>query len=49
MIKTFIKLGCTAFGGPAAHIAMLQEEFSVERHRTIKVLNNMTRYEVHDD
>ena len=30
-------------------IAMLQEEFSVERHRTIKVLNNMTRYEVHDD
>ena len=34
-------------------IAMLQEEFSVERHRTIKVLNNMMRHdikcEVHDD
>ena len=34
-------------------IAMLQEEFSVERHRTIKVLNNMMRpdikCEVHDD
>ena len=34
-------------------IAMLQEEFSIERHRTIKVLNNMMRpdikCEVHDD
>ena len=34
-------------------IAMLQEEFSVERHRTIKVLNSMMRpdikCEVHDD
>ena len=34
-------------------IAMLQEEFSVERHRTIKVLNNTMRpdikCEVHDD
>ena len=34
-------------------IAMLQEEFSVERHRTIKVLNNMVhpdiKCEVHDD
>ena len=31
MIKTFIKLGCTAFGGPAAHIAMLQEEAVVKK------------------
>lgn len=34
-------------------IAMLQEEFCIERHRTIKVLNNMMRpdikCEVHDD
>ena len=34
-------------------IAMLQEEFSIERHRTIKVLNSMMRpdikCEVHDD
>lgn len=30
-------------------IAMLQEEFSVERHRTIKVLNSMMRYEFLDD
>lgn len=27
-------------------IAMLQEEFSVERHRTIKVLNNMMRPDI---
>lgn len=31
MIKTFIKLGFTAFGGPAAHIAMLQEEAVVKK------------------
>ena len=34
-------------------IAMLQEEFSVKRHRTIKVLNSMMhpdiKCEVHDD
>lgn len=34
-------------------IAMLQEEFSVERHRTIKILNNTMRpdikCEVHND
>ena len=34
-------------------IAMLQEEFCIERHRTIKVLNNMMhpdiKCEVHDD
>ena len=30
-------------------IGMLQEEFSIERHRTIKVLNSMMRTEVHDD
>lgn len=32
MIKTFIKLGVSAFGGPAAHIAMLEEE-AVEKHK----------------
>ena len=32
MVKTFIKLGFTAFGGPAAHIAMLEQE-AVENHR----------------
>ena len=34
-------------------LSMLQEEFSIERHRTIKILNNTMRpdikYEVHND
>lgn len=30
-------------------IGMLQEEFSIERHRTIKVLKNMVQYDVHYD
>lgn len=32
--KTFIKLGCLAFGGPAAHIAMMDEEI-IEKKKWI--------------
>ncbi len=27
----FLRLGCTAFGGPAAHLAMMEQEFVVRR------------------
>ncbi|NLY62435.1 MAG: chromate transporter [Erysipelothrix sp.] len=46
MIKTFIKLGFTAFGGPAAHIAMLQEEAVVKNQwlsqEDFAALNSLT-------
>lgn len=33
--KVFLRLGCTAFGGPAAHVAMMQTEF-VDRKGWLK-------------
>lgn len=35
MIRTFLKLGFFAFGGPAAHVAMLEEEV-VTKHQWIR-------------
>ncbi|HBA86392.1 MAG TPA: hypothetical protein DCZ95_20115 [Verrucomicrobia bacterium] len=32
LAKVFLRLGATAFGGPAAHIAMMEQEF-VQRRR----------------
>src|SRR6266566_408073 len=32
VMGVFVRLGCTAFGGPAAHIAMMREEVVRRRH-----------------
>jgi chromate transporter len=32
LARLFLRLGCTAFGGPAAHIAMLKNEVVTRRH-----------------
>src|SRR5947209_15478258 len=32
VMDVFVRLGCTAFGGPAAHMAMMREEVVRRRH-----------------
>jgi chromate transporter len=32
VILAFLKVGCTAFGGPAAHVAVMEAEFVSRRH-----------------
>ena len=32
VMEVFVRLGCTAFGGPAAHMAMMREEVVRRRH-----------------
>jgi len=32
LVRLFLRLGCTAFGGPAAHIAILKDEVVRRRH-----------------
>ena len=32
LMRVFFKLGCTSFGGPVAHIALMQEEVVVKRN-----------------
>jgi len=33
VIALFLKMGFTAFGGPAAHIGMFEDEVVIRRHR----------------
>ena len=47
--RVFLRLGTTSFGGPAAHIAMMEEEIVARRQKVLIIVADSPNCECRED